>query len=186
MAAPRRRVRLPRRRSDRLADLAAWGGCALALVALAAGVLVGLRIHDDLSARAAAEAKDRTPLTVVVTEDVAVLPESGGRLPAAVRWTGSDGVEHTGRAVVSAPKHAGDPVAAWVTRDGRLVPAPLGTRDVVFVTAATVGMLLLLCGLVLGGLAHLAFAGVARVRAAEWEREWAEVEPRWTGRASTG
>jgi hypothetical protein len=186
MAAPPGRAGLPRRRSDRLADLTAWVVCALALVALGAALLVGLGIHGGLSARAAAEARDRNPLTVVVAEDVPVVPESGSRIPADVRWTGPDGVERTGRTEVSAPKHVGDEVDAWMTDDGRLVRAPLGGQEVAFVAVTSAGTLLLLCGVTLAGLGRLAFAGVARVRAAEWEREWAEVEPRWTGRASTG
>ncbi|MFR9802972.1 hypothetical protein ACL02T_11785 [Pseudonocardia sp. RS010] len=186
MAAPPRRDRLPRRRSDRLADLAAWAICVLALVALGAGVVVGLGVHRDLSARAEAEARDRTPLTVVVAHDVAVVPEAGGRIPADVRWTGPDGVERTGRTEVAAPRHAGDEVAAWVTADGRLVRAPLDGSEVLFVSLTSAGALLLLCGVAVAVLGRLAFAGVGRLRGAEWEREWAEVEPRWTGRASTG
>jgi hypothetical protein len=186
MAAPPGRARLPRRRSDRLADLAAWVVCALALVALGSALLVGLGIHRDLSARAAAEARDRTPVAVVVAEDVPVVPESGSRIPADVRWTGPDGVEHTGRTEVAAPKQAGDEVEAWLTDDGRLVRAPLGGQEVAFVTVMSGGAVLLLCGVAVAGLGRLAFAGVARLRAGEWEREWAEVEPRWTGRASTG
>lgn len=186
MAPPPRRSRLPRRRSDRIADLAAWVICALALVALGAGLVVGLGIHRDLSARAAAEARERHPITAVLAEDVPVVPEAGNRIPADVRWTGPDGVERVGRTEVAAPRHAGDEVDAWVTDDGRLVRAPLDGQEVVFVTITSAGTLLLLCGLALGGLARLAFAGVARLRAAEWEREWTEVEPRWTGRASTG
>ncbi|MCE3555327.1 hypothetical protein LWC33_28230 [Pseudonocardia sp. RS11V-5] len=186
MASPPRRARLPRRRSDRLADLVAWLVCALALVALGVGLVVGLSIHGNLAARAAAEARDRTPLTVSVAEEVPVVPDSGNRIPADVRWTGPDGVVHTGRTEVAAPKRAGDEVPAWVTVDGRLVRAPLGPDEVVFVTITSAGTLLLLCGLAVAGLGRLAFAGVARLRAAEWAREWAEVEPRWTGRASTG
>ncbi|MCE0764442.1 hypothetical protein LWC35_16225 [Pseudonocardia kujensis] len=186
MAPPPRGDRLPRRRSDRLADLVAWVFCALTLVALGAALVVGLNIHSSLTARAVAEARDRTPLTVVVAEEVPVVPEAGNRIPADVRWTGPDGVAHTARTEVAAPKHVGDQVSAWITADGRLVRAPLGADEVVFVTITSAGTLLLVGGLLLAGVGRLAFAGVARLRAAEWAREWAEVEPRWTGRASTG
>jgi hypothetical protein len=186
MAAPPRRDRLPRRRSDRLADLVAWVVCAMALVALGAALVVGLGVHGDLAARAAAEARARTPVSVVLAEDVPVVPEAGNRIPADVRWTGRDGIERTGRTEVTAPKHAGDEIDAWATADGRLARAPLAGSEVVFVSVLSGGALLLLGGLTVAGLGRLAFAGVARLRAAEWEREWAEVEPRWTGRASTG
>ncbi|GAA4682144.1 hypothetical protein GCM10023215_15070 [Pseudonocardia yuanmonensis] len=186
MPAPPRRDRPPRRRSDRLADLAAWVVCALAIVALGAALVVGLDIHGDLSARAAAEARERTPVTAVLAEDVPVVPEAGSRIPADVRWIGPDGLERTGRTEVTAPKQVGDEVEAWATDDGQLVRAPLAGSEVTFVAVTSGATLLLLAGLTLAGLGRLAFAGVARLRAAEWEREWAEVEPRWTGRASTG
>ncbi|GAA2865032.1 hypothetical protein GCM10010472_22950 [Pseudonocardia halophobica] len=175
---PRAR-RLPRRRSDRVADLAAWTVCVAVLVVLGAAVVIGLRVHDGLSERVTAEARDRTRITAVLAEDVPVLPEGGGRIPADVRWTGPDGVERVGRVEVHGPKQAGDPVAAWVTTDGRVVRAPLTTTEAFFVTFATAGTVLLVGEFVVAALGHLAFLGVGRLHAAEWEREWAEVEPRW-------
>ncbi|GAA2874904.1 hypothetical protein GCM10010472_35370 [Pseudonocardia halophobica] len=168
-----------RRRSDRVADLVAWLVSATVLVLLGASVLVGLEVHGDLTDRAAVEARDRTPITAVLTEDVPVLPEGRNRVPADVRWTDRTGVEHVGRTEVAGPRRAGDPVDAWVTADGRLVRAPLTGTEIVFVTVASAGAVLVIGGFVVAALAHLAAGGVARLRAAEWEREWDEVEPRW-------
>ncbi|GAA4677719.1 hypothetical protein GCM10023215_08130 [Pseudonocardia yuanmonensis] len=175
----RRGRRLPRRRSDRVADLTAWAVCAAVLLVLGVSVVVGLRVHDGLSERVTAEARDRTRITAVLTEDVPVLPEGGNHVPADVRWTDRDGVEHVGRTEVTGPKQAGDPVVAWVTTDGRLVRSPLTTTEAFFVTAATVAGVLLVGEFVVAALGHLAFLGVGRMHAAEWEREWADVEPRW-------
>jgi hypothetical protein len=175
----RRDARLPRRRSDRLADLAAWTVCAAILVLLGATVLVGLGVHGDLSDRAAAEERDRTPVTAILSEDVPILPEGGNRVPTDIHWTDRAGVEHVGRIEVTGPKQAGDPVDAWVTTAGRLVRGPLTGAETVFVALASAGMVLTIGGLVVAMLGHLTSRGIARLHASEWEREWAEVEPRW-------
>ncbi|MCE3553137.1 hypothetical protein LWC33_16940 [Pseudonocardia sp. RS11V-5] len=146
---------------------------------LGAAVVVGLGVHSSLSERASSEARDRTRITAVMTEDLPVLPEGGNRIPAAVRWTDRDGVVHVGRTTVSGPRQAGDPVDAWVTTDGRLVPAPLTTVEVAFCTVATAGAVLLIGEFVVAALGHFAFLGIGRMHAAEWEREWDEVEPSW-------
>ncbi|MCE3554635.1 hypothetical protein LWC33_24660 [Pseudonocardia sp. RS11V-5] len=175
----RRHPRPARRRSDRAADLARWVVCAMVLGLLAATALVGLGVHRSLADRAAVEARDRTPIAVVLTENVPVLPERGNRFPAGVRWTDRNGITHVGRTEVAGPKQAGDRVEAWVTADGQLVRAPLTGPETVFVTIASTAVVLMVGGFVVAVLAHAAFAGVARLRAAEWEREWSEVEPHW-------
>ncbi|MFR9802402.1 hypothetical protein ACL02T_08870 [Pseudonocardia sp. RS010] len=175
----RRAARMPRRRSDRIADLTAWAVCAAALLVLGAALVLGLRVHGALSDRVEAEARDRSPVVAVLTEDVPIVPEGAHRVPAAVRWTDGQGVEHTGTTEVTGPAQVGAPVGAWVTDDGRLVRAPLTTTEAVFVTLATALGVLLVGGCVVGALGHLAFRGVGRLHADEWEREWAEVEPQW-------
>ena len=77
-AGGRRTTALPRRRSDRVADLVAWGLGVLALGALAMSILVGVVAHGDLADHADRESRDRAPITVVLTEDAPVVPNASG------------------------------------------------------------------------------------------------------------
>lgn len=52
------------------------------------------------------------------------------------------------------------------------------------VLTATILLALLVATLV--GIRRVVAAVLGRVNGAAWEREWAEVEPGWSGRASTG
>jgi hypothetical protein len=70
----------------------------------------------------------------------------------------------------------------WVDRSGELTGAPTSAIDAVRHAAAgavgvlAVGAAVLIC-------AGAAFRGeVQRITMARWEREWARVEPRWSGR----
>ena len=176
------RSRSPRRRSDRVADLAAWAVSAGALLVLLASLLVGIGSFGALTQRAAVEARDRTPTSAVVLEDVPLVPAAGALAVAPVRWTDPDGVERTGSAEVTAPLTAGDQVRIWVGTDHRPVRAPI-TRLAAGMAASTVTVLVLAVGVLLVLLfGRLAFARVGRMRGAEWEREWEEVEPTWTRR----
>ncbi|MCW0212131.1 MAG: hypothetical protein OJJ54_02140 [Pseudonocardia sp.] len=170
---------LPRRRSDRIADLVAWGLSVLALGTLLVAILVGITVHGDITERAVEQSRERTPITVVLTEDAHVVPESSGRVTVGVRWTGADGAEQVGRTDVVAPLRAGDPAPAWVTGDGRLVGAPLTAAEAVIGAAATATGTFLVGVLAVLGVGMAASRAVDRLHAAEWEREWRRVGPAW-------
>ncbi|GAA4552734.1 Rv1733c family protein [Pseudonocardia xishanensis] len=174
-----RRGALPHRHSDRVADLVAWALGILALGVLASSVLVGVVVHGDLADHAAQQNRERTPVTVVLTEDAPVVPSSSGTVVVGVRWTGPDGVEHTGRTAVPASLRAGDPTTAWVGPEGRLTDAPLTATEVVVGALASAAGALVLGGFVVVVVGVIAQRGVDRLRAAEWEREWRAVGPTW-------
>lgn len=176
------RPRRPRRRSDRVADLTAWAVSAAALLVLLASLVIGMQSARALTERAAAEERDRTPVTAIALDDVGLAPESGSTVLARVRWTEGDGIERTGSVEVTGPLTAGDEVTTWVTGEHRLVRAPLSQLEVLFVAVATGTVVLAVGELLVLVLGRLAFAGVARRHAADWEREWEEVEPTWSGR----
>ncbi|POX37775.1 hypothetical protein C3486_26480 [Streptomyces sp. Ru73] len=100
-------------------------------------------------------------------------------MPAKVRWTGPDGRRHTGTVDVEPGTRKGAAVTVWTYRDGRLADAPLSTAQ-----AADDGVAAGLGSGMALGFALLAVRWGGRryldhVRLAGWEREWAQIGPRW-------
>jgi len=172
------------RTTDRVEDFVAWAltTCAAATVLFA--VAIGQLGHDATLARASAEAAARTPARAELLEDVdgALVADGSRPRTALARWTAPDGHETQGRVIVSTRHAVGDTVPVWLDRAGRLVPAPM-TASSATVVGWTWGV-----AVVLGGWAALALvwtgvrAWTARRNAAAWAREWALVEPSWSGR----
>ncbi|GGM08284.1 hypothetical protein GCM10010129_60240 [Streptomyces fumigatiscleroticus] len=122
-----------------------------------------------------------------------VIGETPDRLPsvqdggqhsyrATVRWTAPGDGARTTAARVPAGTRYGETVEVWVDSRGRGVSPPadgaaIRQHAVTFGVCATAGA----AAVVLLG--HHAVRRVAvRHRLAEWEREWARTEPRWTHR----
>ena len=172
------------RGTDRFEDLVAWllTSCAVGVVLLA--VVVGRLGHEHTLARSLEENAIRTPAHATLMEDVdgAVLTDGARPRTVMAHWTAPDAHEVEGRVVVSTRHRAGDAVAVWTDRTGRLVPAPITARS-----AAVVGWTWGVA-VVLGGWAVLALlwsavrAWTAHRNAASWAQEWALVEPTWSGR----
>ncbi|AOW90953.1 MULTISPECIES: Rv1733c family protein [Streptomyces] len=101
---------------------------------------------------------------------------------ATVRWTAPDGAEKTTTARVPSETRHGDRVDVWLDSHGRSVPAPPSGAEV-WQHSATVGSFTAIGTGLAVLLAHRAVRGVAhRRRMAEWDRDWARTEPRWTHR----
>ncbi|MDT3400199.1 hypothetical protein RKE29_26870 [Streptomyces sp. B1866] len=185
----RDKVKLWRRRPNPLrrgSDVAeAWVGLAVAaLVAVgapAAGVLTGATV-DDAMLRQSREWR-RTPAVLLERspDAEAGLTVAGQRtrVRATVRWTAENGTPHTGRALVAPRSEAGSRISVWLDRQGHLrndpaTPEQALMAGVVGGTSATVlaGCLALGCG-------KAVRMGLDAARAARWEREWAEIGPRW-------
>jgi len=170
------------RGTDRFEDLVAWVllSCAAGVVLLA--MAVGQAGAAHTLDRSQAEAAARTPARAELLEDVdgAVLVD--GSRNALARWTGPDGRVAQGRVVVTSQHVVGDVVSIWTDRTGRVVPAPTKPS-----AASAVGWTWGVA-VTLGGWAVLALiwtavrAATARRNAAAWAREWAVVEPGWSGR----
>jgi len=166
------------RGTDRFEDFVAWvlTTCAagVVLLALAVGQLGAAHTSD----RARAEAAARTAARAELLEGA-----DGTRTRTALaRWTGPDGRLTQGRVVITSQHSVGDTISIWVDRTGKLVPAP--TKP----SAATAVGWTWGVAVTLGGWAVLALiwtavrAATARRNAAAWAREWAVVEPGWSGR----
>jgi len=172
------------RGTDRFEDLIAWvlTSCAAGVVLLA--MAVGQAGAAHTLERSRAEAAARTPARAELLEDVdgAVLADGSRSRNALARWTGPDGRVAQGRVVVTSQHVVGDTVSIWTDRTGRVVPAPTKSS-----AASAVGWTWGVA-VTLGGWAVLALlwtavrAATSRRNAAAWAREWAVVEPNWSGR----
>jgi hypothetical protein len=168
------------RAGDRL-ELLSLVLCAL-LVVLA--VPVGLAVATTVGADAAADARrqheERSRVTAVLTADAD--PVVGLQAWAPATWTAPDGTARAGEVPAPAGSRAGQAVRIWAGPDGARTGRPLTRAGVRLTTAVagTVTALLVACSALA---LHLATgAALDRSRARRWAREWAEVEPVWSGR----
>jgi hypothetical protein len=183
--------RIPRRGTDWLEDAAAWVLISLGLLGAVLSIIAGMQVHGSLLERAQLESSARTPVRAVLLQDAPVIPsaddqENGPMVQVPVRWVDTDGTERVDEATVSGLPRAGDTVRLWADRDHHLVPPPTNADDAAAAGVVAAGISLFLSVALLlmlwCGVRHYAFT---RNRA-RWEREWAEVEPRWSGRALGG
>jgi hypothetical protein len=172
----------------------AWILTATGLLACVVALVVGAQVYGDGAARARAEAVERTPVQAVVLEQprTSVAAYAGIRSPravrlsVAVRYRAPNGVERDGAARVSGTPVPGTSVPIWVDRDGAVATAPTSHSVAVqaaVLSACTLGGIALL---LLVGLWQLVCSGISRLNAVAWERDWARVEPMWTGRIGRG
>lgn len=178
-----------RRRTDVLEGWAAFGAVAVfALGGTAVAWATASAVHEELSGRAA----ERQRTTAVLLKDAPPLTVlrgnvwSGGEVAAGVRWRDADGRVHKGRARVSAGLPKGAEAEIWTDRAGRHVvdpPPPAG--DAFVQSAAAAGGAAGAVGCLAFGCRTAVRVRLDRMRAQEWERNWARVEPRWR-EGSTG
>jgi hypothetical protein len=183
---PRKRpARLPRRGTDRLADLAVWTLVLAGMSTAVLGLVVGIGAGGTAAEHARQEAAQRVAVQATVLHDAAVTSAAPGTMSPRVvvdaGWTAPDGTPRTGPALVPAASRAGQVVPIWLDRSGAPVDAPDDGSGaaVVGITAGLVvlvaaGIVLTVTGL---GVQH----GIGVLNARGWEREWARVGPEWTG-----
>jgi hypothetical protein len=186
--------RLPWRRAACIEDAIAWLLTAIGLLVTVLALATGVGLYEEGVHRMAAEAGDRTRIDAVLLEAAPAnfvaspIGQSGRPVPVPVpaRYTTPDGVEHVADVWVLSPRAAGTAVPIWVDRTGAVTTEPTRRADVAQVaTFAAVVIVIVISGvLVLGGIWALARIGVRRGVLARWERQWAQVEPKWSGRRS--
>lgn len=179
---------LPRRGTDRIEDLLAWLLVFLGLLGTVATLVLAGNVYSGQMEQARRERAIHTPVTAVLVRDASssvAAGRAGESVPdeIPVRWTGPDGLEHTGTTLVTSPRKAGDTVTVWVDHAQRQVPAPPSRTDALAgaVAVTMLGVFSLVMALVLAWRA-IRRATLAR-NCVAWEREWEQVEPRWSGRA---
>jgi len=166
------------RLTDRIEDLVGWLLMLLAVGLIAPAVLVGHVVHDYTAARERADASGRVAMHAGPL-DTNESTASGLRMVLAQR--ASPGGHPTADHVEVTPGHATNEIVL-VGVEGDAVTSPAGAGP-----AAVAGWLTG-CAVVLAGWALLALAWIgvraitARRNAATWAREWALVEPEWSGR----
>lgn len=175
-----------RRFTDVVEDVAAWALTSMGALLLVAAILAGSAAYGSTVERGLVERAERTPVQAVLLENTPVVSGARGtapsRVPVRASWVGADGMPRSGLVEAAPALRAGSTVTIWLDHDGRVVPRPVGEDEAVLVGGLAVTGVVLLGGLLLGG----CWAGVrmltGRVKAALWEQEWAQVEPRWSGR----
>ncbi|MDT0476803.1 hypothetical protein RM863_32220 [Streptomyces sp. DSM 41014] len=171
-----------RRRSD---VLETWIMLLAALLLVVAVPLVGTLTALSTGHSLSRQRQDRHTATAVLVTDA---PESRGGYPTAdltsgqVRWTTPGGASRTGTTQVVSGLKAGTRTTVWLDRQGNLTTAPVSVRSAQ-AQSVMFGALASACagGLLLGG-TSAAMWRLDTVRSRNWEREWADVGPRWRRR----
>ena len=169
---------------------------ARALLVIAAAVLMGApalgtaagwySYNHDRTVAAAQEASLRPVRAEILTDapEPASWADETSRpatLPVQARWNTADG-DVKGTIRVPPGTVRGERTEIWLDREGRVAPAPLNDRAISngAVTAGLFGVTLTASA---GGVAAVAVRRACnRRRAADWEREWSQVEPGWSRR----
>jgi hypothetical protein len=182
--------RLPRRSIDCIEDLVVWMLITLALLTAVLAATVAARRYEEWAHRAEIETGERTQVQVVLLEPASQLlaVDEQGRpvrllaTPVPVRFTASDGTERRAQAPVVGRHPAGATLAMWVDRSGGFTSAPASGIDAVrHAAAGALGVLAVGAAVLLVSRAAVRWE-VDRVAMVLWEREWAQVEPQWSGR----
>ena len=173
--------RMPRRGADRVQTVAGWTLVAAALLTALLTVSVGAAAYRDALDRVHRDAAERTVVDAVLLEDTPA--RTGAIAWAPVRYVDRTGEQRTGRVPVVGTRPAGSTVPVELDGTGRAGVDRLSRGDAVLSGIAAGSGVVVVGGLLLV-LAWLAVRrAVAAAKAASWEREWARVEPEWSGRS---
>jgi hypothetical protein len=103
-------------------------------------------------------------------------------VPATARWTAADGTPRTGIIKTKGGASAGDQVTLWIDQAGAVTDPPTSTAAAAALTVFAAGGIWLAWGAVL----FLSWCGLpSRLdhrRTADWDQQWGQIEPLWTGR----
>lgn len=171
-----------RRGVDRAEALLLFAVLMAGLLLVPVAAALGTSISSSAEQSAALRRAELRSVAAHTLEDTAVaVPAAPGQLASRVRvgWTDELGFPHEGWANVVIGTKAGSPVTVWLDQSGAVVPAPRQPADSQALGAA-VGMVTVMLGWPLLWLGfRLLRLPLDRRRARAWEREWAEVAPRW-------
>lgn len=176
------------RSSDRTESAVVLVSVMLWLLALPICVVVGFLWWQHLSMDVADQQRSRMQVVATTTADAPefVVTQRGVPLddfvPVAAQWVGGTGATHTGTVLAPTGAAAGSTQRIWVNREGDLTEAPLDSAGAVITVVLSVsGLWLCWGGLLYGGRSALRFR-LDRQRMADWDAQWRQVEPHWSGR----
>jgi hypothetical protein len=161
---------------------------ALAVACPLLGVYTGSRTYASEARAARAATQGLTRVDAVLLEDTANYTPAANfsttadQIAVKARWTGPDMIVHEGRITPTERGRAGAVVPVWIDGGGNAVDAPLQLRQVTekavgIGTSTTFGLAIAL----LAGWLYVRFL-FHRRKMLSWQRAWAAVEPRWSGR----
>jgi hypothetical protein len=158
-------------------SLVVFVGFAVVLVPIM--LMAGSLTYGSIITTAEQQARTRHQVVATLLEDtIRTSADGSGPYRVRARWLTSDGPQ-TGRVLADKGLHVGDRVRIWLDEKGKPVTAPAGAGE-----AALAAALVVITGwLTAAGVLGLVHGGVKRLldrrRDRDWEREWAQVEPRW-------
>jgi hypothetical protein len=171
-----------RRRVDRTESLLLSAMLFAALLLVPAAAALGTAIADASERSATQRRAELRPVQARTLEDTAsAVPSVPGQMASRVRvgWTDEAGLPREARSDVVIGTKAGTAVTIWLDRAGAVSPAPRQPADSAALGAAAGLTAVMLGWPSLWGLFRLARIPLDRKRARDWEREWAEISPRW-------
>jgi hypothetical protein len=150
------------------------------------GVLAAIEVHQvALDAGRAAE-RERTQVEAVLVDDASAQYRESGEAESGsrtARYTDAAGWQHHIVLTVPGSPPAGTVVPVWVDRAGTVAAAPLSRVDAVVLGAVAAVAIPVVGGLVLLSAWMSVRRWLDRCNDAGWAREWARVEPEWSGRS---
>jgi hypothetical protein len=155
---------------------------ATALFVLLAGVLGGVAVRRDAGDSGKVAQQERTPVGAVLVSDGTIPYGPGLESLRPARYLDAGGKERAVLVTVVGQPPAGTVVRVWVHRDGRIVSSPPDGLDALVLGVTAAAGMVIIGWAVLVALWMTVRRRLAVRNAAEWTREWAEVEPRWSRR----
>jgi hypothetical protein len=177
-----------RRASDRAQRLVLLACVIVALVSAPLTAILAGTAADRMGLRAEhADARALHRVTATLTSGVGVTTSVYGTdySWATARWTLPGGIVHSG-VIENIPigDKAGRQVRIWIDQTGRQANPPRTHADTVINSAIAAVVAPLIAAVLITYLYVGIVAVINRVRLRRWAQEWAEVEPRWSGRAT--
>ncbi|WP_432923086.1 Rv1733c family protein [Microbispora sp. CA-135349] len=171
-----------RRRCDRVEALVRLAAVLGVVVAVVAGVMLGIREYGNGLRAEARQAHNRHQVVATLTGDVTTprLSVAGAAVGhAQATWVAPDGTARAGVIEVPPSRHAGETVRVWTDGKGAITPRPQD-RETTVVAALTVGTGMPLAAGALLALLVTCTRLVNQRRARRvWEAQWTVVEPMW-------
>ncbi|MFI7063579.1 hypothetical protein ACIBL3_21520 [Kribbella sp. NPDC050124] len=171
-----------RRRVDRIESVIVLGAVLASLLVVPGAAALGTAVRNAGEASAAQRRVGLTEVQARALDDT-VLADPGLpavlRVPVRVGWTDPNGWPREGTAYAPAGTRKGTELTIWMDAAGTIVTPPRSPDDSSAIGVGAGVSAVLVGWLLVFGLARLLLVPLNRRRSREWEREWAQVAPRW-------
>ena len=171
-----------RRRLDRIQSMVMLTAVLVAVLIVPIAVAVSRSVTQSIERT---EAERRSTMTQVRARALEAtppaIPEAGPQATARVQvsWTDPAGWPHEGRTNVPLGTAKDAEVTIWLDPAGEITTPPRRPGDSAAVGGGVGLSTAMLSWLLIAGLARLSVVPLDRRRLRDWDREWAQVGPRW-------